>query len=265
MKQELKIGWWVLGGALVAALVAVAVFSAGAAGRLNYTIVFEDGKGLQVGDRVQLSGVDIGVVRGVELVVPPGRIDVAVRIDAKHAEKVRADSTAVIRNVSIPNVSGQMIIEVFNSGTTPPAAPMQDGATIKGQEGMLGVKAWQLRNKIGAASGEMGVMVGEARQSLEDFSDEVGRLARSPELQQAISELRGFVEKMSQQGSEAAQQLRAEWPGLKAKIEPIINQIKDLGSNKIPAEMDRMMKQIERTLDSWNTTEPTPEATPELP
>ena len=272
MKPEMKIGWWVIVGIALAALAVVAIFSAREVGRLHYTIVFKDGKNLQPGDRVQLSGVDIGIVRSVELVGPPYSINVAVRIDGEHAAKVLADSTAIIRNVAIPNVSGQMIVEVYNSNSTPPAPPMQDGSTIKGQEGLIGLKAWQLKGKIGAAGDDISAAVGLASEALGEITGEIQQLATSPEVKQAVGDLRDFLKQMQQQGIAAADQLRAEWPALKARLAPAIEQIKTLGRDYLSTEIEQMIQQIESTLQAWSeqmprpetprSTEPTPIPTP---
>lgn len=92
------------------------------AGGDEVVVLMEDGAGLNQGDRVQLNGVQVGTVRGVDL-RPPDRVTVRLNID--DGIRLPADTRAVVRadmfgpaNVNL--VPGQALV------------PLEGGDTIHG-------------------------------------------------------------------------------------------------------------------------------------
>lgn len=122
------------------------VFGSTSSRSLRYTALFSEGKGLRVGDRVQLRGVDIGEVDHVENSAADDQVAVRLRIFPDYRDRVLANSTAFIAASAMPNDSGQMIVEVLNSTT--PAPPMQNQAVIEGKDNLFEVKAWQLSGQV---------------------------------------------------------------------------------------------------------------------
>jgi hypothetical protein len=161
----------------ILALIGVMLSTSRARG-FEYTVVFKDGKGIRKGDRVQMSGVDIGAVRSVTLDRTGDSINLLLEIDRDHREKIRADSTAYIRDATFPNVSGQKIVEVINS--TQPSPPLEPRSVVMGKENIAEVKAWQFRDQVGTWSEQVrGIMenLGEsAKAGIERGRESVSRL-----------------------------------------------------------------------------------------
>lgn len=123
----------------------------------EYTVLFRDGKGLRKGDRVQMNGVDIGLVRAVELDRDGASIRVDLEIDREHHVKIQTNSTAYIGDPTFPNVSGQKIVEIVNSAR--PSPPLPAKSVVMGRESLAELKAWQFSEQVGTWSEQLRGMV----------------------------------------------------------------------------------------------------------
>ena len=97
VKQQLKLGSFVLGGAL---LFVVSVFFIGKESTIfnrTFTIsaTFRNVEGLQKGDNVWLSGVKVGTVKGVEI-IKEGKVIVNLSLREKQNQFIRRNATAQI-------------------------------------------------------------------------------------------------------------------------------------------------------------------------
>lgn len=163
MSPERKAGI-VFSAAVVGILILIAVvLSTSRARGFEYTVVFDDGQGLQKGDQVQLNGVDIGVVRGVKLDRTGEAIHVDLEIAREHREKIKTNSTACIRDATFPNVSGQKVVEVFNSAN--PSPPLPARSVVMGKESIAEVKAWQFAEQVGTWSEQLREMVDDLSEA----------------------------------------------------------------------------------------------------
>lgn len=150
--------------AVAAILILIAVvLSTSRARGFEYTVVFEDGQGLQKGDRVQLNGVDIGVVRDVKLDRTGESINVHLEVDREHREKIKTKSTAYIRDATFPNVSGQKVVEVINSSEDSP--PLPPKSVVIGKDSIAEVKAWQFAEQVGTWSEQLRGMVDDLSEA----------------------------------------------------------------------------------------------------
>lgn len=262
MNKERKVGIGILIAGALVALVIMGILAAHEARSLKYTAVFEDAKGLQVGDRVQLNGVDIGVVKNLELFQNPPRIEVLVRIDPDHALKVRSDSTARIRNIAFPNVSGQMIVEVLNSESKPPAPEMADGAVIHGVNSLLEYQTWKIKKTFTRNGESWSKRLDQLGDTLKDVKEEVKEMATSPQVREALESLQGFMKNMKDQGRDAVVQLKEEWPEIRDKIEPVLKELTEYGREHLVKQVKMLMRQIEETLQRWSELMPAPSSTP---
>ena len=97
MKQNVKLGTFVAGG-LVLFLVAV-IFIGNASNIFSRTFtvsaIFKNIEGLKEGDKVWLSGVQIGTVKTVRI-VKVGEVIVSLSLKEKQNEFIRENSTAII-------------------------------------------------------------------------------------------------------------------------------------------------------------------------
>jgi ABC-type transporter Mla subunit MlaD len=259
MNRERRMGTALLTAGALAVAAVVLILAAREINSLPYTVQFADAKGLQTGDRVQIDGVDIGVVKGVELIVgqPDNRVDVSVKIQPKHAKQVRADSTAIIRNISLPNVSGQMIIEVVNPPSAKTAPPLARHATVTGMDNIVELEAWKLKHRFLGGNGKSwGERIGELSDQALKLKEEMKELSADPRFREALDELQEFVKTMKTKGIESADQLRARWPSLKQKLTPLARELRELGRQYLSDQVNQLMDEIERTLRRWEQTKP---------
>lgn len=297
MNQERRIGLGLLATGVIGFLIVVGIVIANQASALKYTMVFDDAKGLQKGDKVQINGVDVGTVKSVKLTsIQPPRVDVVVRIYPEQAPKVRSDSTAFIGNVSLPNVSGQKVVEILNpSGEG--AAPMKAGSEIKGLNSIFDLQAWKLRQGIGNAAESLSEKIGETAESiksgtepargaireksaqmaealrektaqwssqLKDAGKQLHDTATNPKVkelyQSVLDRLEDFIALMREKGAAAIQELQARWESIKTEIGPMLDQLCELGQKYVADTFRRIMIEIEQALDKMRA-QPTPAPT----
>lgn len=251
MTREKKIGLGVLTGAAMALVILLGIALAHQINSLYVTVVFDDAKGLQKGDRVQLNGVNIGAVKWVQLHSQPTRVDVRIKIPPREAEKVRSDATAIIRGVSFPNVSGQRVVEIVNPDSSPPAPPMRGDSVIYGMNSELELAAWKLKHVLSDGGTRVERLVQTMSENVGRLRDEIKQIATSPQVQEAIQQLRQFMEKMQDQGRQAVDQLKQEWPRLQEKMAPVLRELHDFGRDYIVRQLEQLMRQIEDTLNRW--------------
>lgn len=182
----------------VIVFIAVVLGSAGSRD-LRYTVVFDAGKDAKVGDRVQLNGVDVGQVQDVKLVRKGEAVEVRLKIAAEHKAKISAHSTAYIANSTTLNVSGQKVIEIYNSSTA--AAPMPPNAVVEGKDSLLELNAWRLKEK----ASEWGDSLAKAGRDLRETARELGAGAR-----EALSEMTKENPAQAPEPAESAESAEAE-------------------------------------------------------
>ncbi len=250
MTKERKAGAYILVSGLLLFLIGMIAFIAHNANTLHITIVFKDAKGLKAGDSVQISGVDIGVVKWVEL-VQSGKVEVKVEIHPEHTELVRQGDTAIISNVVFPNVSGQKILELINSYSSPRMPGMKSNETIKGMNSRLELVAWKTRGKIGGGMIEKDKETGPLVRKIKNFMNSVKDLSILPEHREFLKKLAAFIDTMKEEGAGALGDLRKEWPALKESFQPVFRELKEYGQGQLVEEIKNLMHNIDRTLDMW--------------
>lgn len=249
MQRERQIGLAVAVAGVLIVLFVLGIVLAHRARSLQYTVIFEDAQNLQAGDKVMLSGVQIGVVKYLQLHTHPSRVDVRLQIDPKHAEKVRADSTAIIRDIAFPNVSGQKIVEVINTEGDPSAPPMQDDMIIYGTDGLLELQAWKLKQKFTMDSEGWQRTTERIGEQVEKLGDEIQQFQTSPQVKQTITKLNEFLKTLREQGRQSIDELNQQWPALKKEIEPMMRELQDFGREYLVKQIQRIVEEIERTLE----------------
>lgn len=261
MNRERRIGMGLFLAAVFIILAVLAVTITRESNTLYYTIVFKDARGLQAGDHVQLHGVNIGEVKWVQLTPQrPPRVDVRVKIDPQYAGQVMQNSTAVISDVSFPNVSGQRIIEVLNPDKG--SVPLLKNTVIHGLSGPLEEQAWKLKGALRGAGDALGIAIGAMSERVKDLAESLRQLATSPEAREAVRQLGDFLIRMKDKGAQALVQLQAEWPKIRDRVKPVLKQLEQLGRTRIADELRQIMDQIERTLNEWRKPKTPPPPTP---
>lgn len=264
MNRERRIGMALFITAIFIILGVLAITITRESRALYYTLVFKDARGVQAGDRVQLHGVNIGEVKWVQLTPQrPPRVDVRVKIDPQYSGQVLQNSTAVIDDVSFPNVSGQRVIVVLNPDK--PAPPLPKNSVIHGLGGPLEEQAWKLKGALHGVGDAFGEAIGVMCDHLKDLGESMRQIATSPEAREAVKQLGEFMKRMKDKGVSAVAQLQADWPKIRDRIKPALIQLEQLGRTRIAEELRQMVQQIERTLQEWQREAKPPTPTPASP
>lgn len=262
--RELRAGLVIAGGLAVVALVVLAIALAAQTRALTYTLYFDDARGLKTGDRVMLGGVSIGVVKEIRLQTQPTRIDVDVRINPKYADKVLLGSTAKIKDRSWPNVSGQMIVEILNPPGDEPSPPMEKDAEIPGLNSVGDEVKWKIKHKFSDLPGNFLEMREAIAEKTGDFKRSLGEKAgdlktqyeavkNDPRVIAAIEKLMAFLDEMKEKGVAGARQLKEKWPAIKEQMGPAYEVLKQYGADRLKIRLERMVEDVDRTLDLWET------------
>lgn len=210
---------------------------------LDYTLHFEDAKGLRAGDPVMLSGVQIGEVKGVEL-AGERDVRVKVRVDDEHAEKVLAGSTAVISNPAFPNVSGQKVVEIHNPAVAEEGA-LPEGAEITGREGLVDLKAWQIEQRLQNLGGELSEQSRSMAEKISVMAEEMKDIPESPEVREAIDKLDQMSRDLSERGRDTWDRLSDQWEDLSRDLSPILENWSRTGRDRARETLDRTRQSLE--------------------
>ena len=127
---------------VIAALVAVIVIVDKGSG-LNYTVVFDDARGLPVGAAVKLNGVQVGEVTAIRFSdEAAGAVEVDLRVYGEHAKRIhgQGDTTARIKKDSM--VLGKSYVEVFNRGAAN-GPELAAGSKIEGLDSWAEEQLWK--------------------------------------------------------------------------------------------------------------------------
>lgn len=146
MNRERWAGLIFVGIGALALVLIVVVLGTSRSRHLHYTALFDNGKGLSVGDRVVMSGVAIGEVERIDLGVSGDRVSVRLKIMPDHRAKVMRDSTAYITDATLLNVAGQKVVEIHNGSGA--SSPMPDNARVEGKDSWIEMKSWALKEKL---------------------------------------------------------------------------------------------------------------------
>jgi phospholipid/cholesterol/gamma-HCH transport system substrate-binding protein len=175
--QALLLGTVVLVGAGLAVLGLFAVGSRGWFGKdaLEVRVGFREIRGVEVGTRVRIQGIDAGEVFRISPPEDPdGPVMLSLRLKGEFRRLVRADST--VRIVSEGMIGGK-VLEIRRGARPPgdPDRPAGDGAVL----------ASEPSRELGDVLAE----VGEAIQGIRNGEGTLGKLARDPRAYDALVDL----------------------------------------------------------------------------
>ena len=124
-KQRVKLGAFVIGGVLLFIIAAIFIGSASNFFSKTFVVsgIFKNVEGLKEGDKVWLSGVQIGTVKTVRIVTV-GEVVVSLSLKEKQNDFIRKNATA---SIGSDGLIGNKIV-VIQPGNSPEV--IQDGDTI---------------------------------------------------------------------------------------------------------------------------------------
>ncbi len=282
LNPEQKAGAIFAAAAAGIVILIIIVLSAQASRGLRYNVVFGEGKGVQVGDRVRLNGIDIGEVDAVKLGGGGENVTVRLKIAPEHREKILAGSTAYIASNTFPNVSGQMVVEIHNGSE--PSGVMKPGTMIQGKDSLLELKAWQLKGQVSKWSeamsqaskdfGEGAEKLTEgARKALEEMAEGVKKslqegaseeatppavtdspttptAAPTPDFRKMADQMADFMKDMGKSGGKKMDELAKQWDSLKKDLAPKLEEMKKNGGEFLDRQLRTLQEEIEKQMES---------------
>jgi outer membrane protein OmpA-like peptidoglycan-associated protein len=204
--QALVLGVVVLLGL---ALAVAGVFAVGSRGwygsdALHVRAGFREIKGVEVGTRVRIRGIDAGEVVGVELPdEEEAPVILRLRIKGKHRNSVKGGSTVVIVN---EGMLGGKVVEIrpparIAGAAAPDTRPAAEDALLASAESA------ELTDVLGS--------VGDALAGLKKGEGTLGKLAKDPQAYDALVDLLKSSRKTVEQGQDTIDSIRRDADALK--------------------------------------------------
>jgi hypothetical protein len=199
--QALVLGAVVLLGAGLAVLGLFTVGSRGWFGKDGFTVRvgFPEIRGVEVGTRVRIRGIDAGEVAGITPPESPERpVLLHLRLKGEHRGLVRANSTVRIVN---EGMIGGKVLEIHT-----PAGPGSEQPAAEGAE---------LRAEPSAELTDVLAQVGQALKGIQDGEGTFGRLAKDPRLYESLVALARQSTETMAQGKEAVASIQRDADAMK--------------------------------------------------
>lgn len=186
-------------------LVCAALGCSNGEGPLEFTVTFEDARGLQPGQFVVYNGIRVGEVREVDLDAS-GRVVVLVRAYDKYRQALYREAEFVIEKPGgVIDVSGERQITVNDRSR--PRTPIESGDIIEGTD------SW-----VDSAFGRLGDLVQGAGEYGSAVWDKAKAYATSPEAQALYRALQDAAANTREVGAEGYRRFMNEtYPELEAK------------------------------------------------
>ncbi|HZI93059.1 MAG TPA: MlaD family protein, partial [Patescibacteria group bacterium] len=178
--RDLAVGIVVL---LALLILTVGIFSIGSQQRMwvkktGYHLRVKDANGLQNGSPVRLAGVQVGAISDVSIPVDPNQsgIEVALAIDQAYQDRVRQDSVANVRILTL--LGGEKYIELTPGSPAVPALPPGSYITVPESFGMeqLGELSAGLADDIQSISNNVRIIL----ETVQKQEGVVGRMLLDP-------------------------------------------------------------------------------------
>jgi ABC-type transporter Mla subunit MlaD len=236
------IGWLLLGGAP----------------GVSFAVDFNDARGLRAGDKVLLSGLDVGRVQEVKLRDGGNGVEIWARLDSDFANRVPADSRAIIRGGGLTNPFSGKFLELLPPTEVSQAPPLKSGQRLEGLNGDLEASGWKLGQAFAATSEAISRQLEELSASIGDWSDQLDKASKSPEVQKLQNDLQQFATKLEAKGRNAANQAQTQWPGLRDRIRAQKEKLQRDGKTEAAQKLAEVEQQLDQTIDRAKQLAPTP-------
>lgn len=253
MNNKIKLGIFVLAGlaAILVSLVAVGSFSL----NKKYTVyvLFDNASGLTKKAKVKIAGVEIGVLRGIDLWDTKARLRLAIRDDVK----LYQDASASIVSMGI---IGTKYIDVNPGSSSLPE--VKNGDMLSTSKALsLEEKLGQIAEKISSAidslgkDGKNGDMIDNLAQSIRDLKSIMHNIAlQNSKITSAISNLNKFSYNLADIAESNKLDIREAVLSIKeasAKLESVMTKINE-GEGAFAALIndEQMGRQLKETVST---------------
>lgn len=229
MNNKVKLGIFVVIGmiAIVVSILAVGSFSIGK--KYKIYVLFDNTAGLVKKAKVKIAGVDVGILRGVDLQGTKARLCLTIDNDIV----LYQNATACIVSMGI---IGTKYIEIFPGDPSLPR--IKDGDTIaKSDSGSLEESLSKIADKLNAAlssigdGGKNGDIIDNLADSIRDLKSIMNNIARqNAKITSVIENINNFSINLADITAQNKQDIRDAIVSMKemaAKMDAIMNKIND--------------------------------------
>jgi phospholipid/cholesterol/gamma-HCH transport system substrate-binding protein len=206
--------------------------------RSTYTIVLDEGRGLNSGTPVFKSGVKIGHVTSVGL-TDDGKVEVGIAVDPKYA--LRKGDVPMLEKSLLGNDS---IIQFKTNPAAPDASFVESGSRIQGQvhtdPNQLLERTGQLVNTANEALKEMSVAVGQINKVMERLDTKSFK-----RLEQLVAKMEGTLDEVR----EGVKSAREGFPDIKKTLDEIQELSKS--AKAVLPDAKRTMQEFQVAAQNW--------------
>jgi ABC-type transporter Mla subunit MlaD len=207
---------------------------------LQYSILFDESRGILPGDPVRIEKVDIGSVEEVE-VVEDRQTRVTVRIESRYRSLVRSESTATIEKGD-REVAGRYV-RIHNLDSESP--PINPGAEIQGSDSWAELQA----REAGRSTREW---LDSLTSKLDDIEARLDELAESEEAKKVRAELDELSDSMARWAAGKYEEFQEDWPEIRERLREHYEKARAAGN-------ESLSKAIEDMMNMFGVPAPTPE------
>jgi hypothetical protein len=207
---------------------------------LEYSILFDESRGILPGDPVRIEKVDIGSVEEVE-VVEDRQTRVTVRIDAQYRSLIRSESTATIEEGG-RGAAGRYV-RVHNLDSNSP--PISPGAEVQGSDSWAELQA----REAGRSTREW---LDNLTSKLDEIELRLDELAESEEAKKVRAELDELSDRMARWAAGKYEEFQEDWPEIRERLREHYEKAREAGN-------ESLSKAIEDMMDMFGVPTPTPE------
>ncbi len=206
----------------------------GCSGDLRVTVLYDQSRGLQPGDRVLMGADAVGQVEKLTL-NPSGQVAVALRIKAESREKVTDRARFLIQ--SDPQRPGHRAVELVQVGQG--GRPLADGAEVKG--------ASSLSVLLERGGQELSDWARHLRDERERWEKELRQLPDKEWYRQLERDLESYGKELERGGEDLRRYLDREiLPRLEDALKELRKRLEREGKGREAEPLERKLEQIKR-------------------
>ncbi|TXD84801.1 MCE family protein [Subsaximicrobium wynnwilliamsii] len=257
--QKIKVGIFVVVGTvlLIAALYFIGSRQQMFSKNIQLFAVFENVNGLQLGNNVRYSGVNVGTVSSIEM-VEKGKIIVEMSVEEKTAFFIKKDAIA---SISSDGLVGSMVVNIL-PGKDEKAGQVVSGDTIKNHSkvstdemlstlnktnenaALLTADLLKITNQIVSGKGSLGALVNDSlmAKDIRQSAEELKKMTSGAT--QAIAQINSIISKINYDESAAA--LLLSDTVSKNQIQNVIGNLEKSSDhiNEVTKSLDVYIKEI---------------------
>lgn len=239
---------WIL-VAMAAALLPVGCGLLG--GRTTFTVTFDEAQGLAVGNRVVVSGVDVGKVSAIELTGDDVRV--TLDVDPREAHRINADAAAMVVRESPLDLRGSQRVEIYNGGED--AERARPGQSLHALDTNWEYLAWRTEKFGVGAEGTYEEWAKSMQETLEATQRRVEEYLDSEEARALRQDVEQLLASLAERSRAALAEASAEFSRMQEDLRPKIAELQREGKQAAAKAMQEMLEQARKALEEFQARE----------